>query len=72
MRKAKKKTLHPKTEKLISRLRDWCDRENGRRSQAAAQLGVSPGLMTDWLEEYRLPSINQGFEIEEFLAKHRK
>jgi hypothetical protein len=66
--------MHPKTEKLLSDLRQWCDTEPkfGRRSEAARQLGTTPSLLTDWLMGRRVPSLDQGFMIQDFLQKQKR
>ena len=73
MRKQPKKILlHPKTKELISELKKWCDEEYGRRSETARVLGVKPSLLSDWLGEFRVPSLDQGFMIQDFLRTQGK
>ena len=73
MRKQPKKILlHPKTKELISELKKWCDEQYGRRSEMAKALDVNPSLVSDWLDEFRVPSLDQGFMIQDFLKKHRR
>jgi hypothetical protein len=63
--------VHPKTEKLISELKTWCDEEYGRRSEIARLLNASPSVVSDWFAGRRTPSLDQGFMIKEFLRKQR-
>ena len=73
MRKQPKKILlHPKTKELISELKKWCDGQYGRRSETAKALDVNPSLVSDWLDEFRVPSLDQGFMIQDFLKKQRQ
>jgi hypothetical protein len=69
---SKAEQIHPKTKKLISELKDWCDQEYGRRSEVARAIGVVPSLFTEWLAARRTPDMDQGFLIEDFLRKHRR
>jgi hypothetical protein len=68
----KKILLHPKTKELISELKKWCDEKYGRRSETARVLDVKPSLVSDWLDEFRVPSLDQGFMIQDFLKKQRQ
>ena len=73
MRKQPKKILlHPKTKELIAELTKWCEAEYGRKSEVAKALGVSPSLVGDWLGEYRVPSLDQGFMIQDFLRQQNR
>jgi hypothetical protein len=63
---------HPKTKKLLSELKNWCDKEFGRRSEVARLLDVSPSLVTEWFAGTRLPNLDQGFMIQDFLREQRR
>jgi hypothetical protein len=64
--------MHPKTKKLLSELKNWCDQEFGRRSEVARLLDVSPSLITEWFANTRMPSLDQGFKMQELLKQRRK
>jgi DNA-binding transcriptional regulator YdaS (Cro superfamily) len=55
-------------------LKTWCDEPGGygRRSEVARLLGVSPSLVTDWFSEYRSPSADHAFAIQDFLKQQRR
>jgi hypothetical protein len=63
--------MHPKTKKLLSELKDWCDQGFGRRSEVARLLGVPRSLITEWFANTRIPNLDQGFVIQDFLRQSR-
>ena len=66
--------MHPKTKKLLSDLKDWCDEPGGygRRVEVAKMLNVAPSSITDWFSGHRCPSLDDGFMIQDLLAKQRR
>lgn len=66
---------HPRVKQILDELRAWVDRdpEPGRKSALARSLGVSPSLVTDWLQRRRDPNAHHAFAILDFLdAEKRK
>ena len=61
----------PKTQRLLDQLKDWCDREYGRRAEIARVLGLKNQAITDWLHGRRQPTAEQILEVQEFLDKHK-
>jgi hypothetical protein len=63
--------MHPKTRKLLLELKNWCDQGRGRRAEAARFLDVSPSLITEWFASTRMPTLDHGFMIQDFLKKQQ-
>ena len=55
----------------MSKLKAWTDAEYGRRALIARKLGISRGLVTDWLAGRREPTLDQAVIIED-LMKEKK
>jgi hypothetical protein len=57
--------------KLLSDLRQWCDRSHGRRVEASLGIGVSKQVISDWLAGHRNPTGEQVLALDAFLkGKH--
>jgi transcriptional regulator with XRE-family HTH domain len=63
--------MHPKTKQTIKDARNWANQSFGRRAQLARHLGVARSLITDWFEGRRVPTADQIFQIQDFLAKQK-
>jgi len=61
--------MHRRTKELIAKLKTWCDGAYGRRSAIARELGISPSLISDWLNGRRMPTYDQGVQIEELIRR---
>jgi hypothetical protein len=63
----------PELEKLLNELRAWCAEGTKRQVQVAEALGVSRGLVNDWLTGRRVPGTDRYFALKAFLRKqHRR
>lgn len=62
----------PLTKDLIDRLRVYCDQERGRSRVVAAELGVTPSSLSDWLNGRTVPTLENGLRIQQILAKARR
>lgn len=67
----KYKVMHPRTKETLAALKVWTEGEFGRKSQLARALGVSPSLVTDWLNTRRNLSADQIFQIQDFLDQQK-
>jgi hypothetical protein len=63
--------MPPTTKKLIKRLKAWCDKKRGRRTELGKALGVSPQVVTNWFAERQNPTGDQTLRILEFLKKKK-
>ena len=61
-----------RTKKLLSELQTWCNREYGRRSEAARVLGVSPQAVTNWFAGRQELTGEQALALHEFLGEARE
>jgi plasmid maintenance system antidote protein VapI len=61
-----------RTKKLLSELQTWCNREYGRRSEAARVLGVSPQAVTNWFAGRQELTGEQALALHEFLGEARR
>jgi hypothetical protein len=59
--------MGPRTWKIISRLKTYCDLEYGRRSKLARALGLQRQVLTHWFANRKQPSSEQILMIQEFL-----
>jgi transcriptional regulator with XRE-family HTH domain len=59
-------------DKLMAELKTWCGEKYGRQAEVASALGVSKGLVTNWLAGRRAPSLKQFFNLQRFLEAQRK
>jgi transcriptional regulator with XRE-family HTH domain len=57
---------------LIEELKVWCAGVPGHQLQIAERLEVSRGLVHDWLNGRRNPSVDQFFALKAFLRKQRR
>jgi transcriptional regulator with XRE-family HTH domain len=60
---------------LVAALRDWCGdkRENyGRRAEVAKAIGVTRGLIGDYLSGRSLPGYDVGLKLREFLKREKR
>jgi transcriptional regulator with XRE-family HTH domain len=57
--------------KLIKKLKTWCDAQRGRRSEMARRLDVPRQRLTDWTSGRKLPTLEQGLQIAEFLRRSK-
>jgi transcriptional regulator with XRE-family HTH domain len=64
--------MPPKTDKLLKKLKAWCDREYGRRAEIARAIGTTRGTITHWFAGRQQPTAEQALEVLEFLDKQRK
>ena len=63
------------SEKLVEALRAWCGAPGehyGRRAEVARALGVSRGLVGDWLAGRAAPGLDKGLKLQAFLRKQRR
>jgi DNA-binding transcriptional regulator YiaG len=56
-------------EKLIAELKAWADAEFGRRAEIARMFGVARQRVSDWLAGRRVPTLEQGLQLQTFLKK---
>jgi hypothetical protein len=59
--------MGPRTWKIISQLRAYCDLEYGRRSKLARTLGLQRQVLTHWFTNRKQPTSEQILMIQEFL-----
>jgi transcriptional regulator with XRE-family HTH domain len=57
-------------DKLLSRLKIYCDRKYGRRAEVSRKLGVSRQAVTNWLKGRQHPTGEQALAIQQFFEKH--
>jgi hypothetical protein len=60
---------------LVEELRAWCGKpaaNYGRRAEVARAIGVSRGLIGDWLAGRAFPGWENGVNLRAFLAKQRR
>jgi transcriptional regulator with XRE-family HTH domain len=62
----------PELEKLLNDLKTWCDEERGRQAKIAERLGVSRGLVNDWITGRREPGTNEYISLRNFLKRQRR
>jgi transcriptional regulator with XRE-family HTH domain len=62
----------PELEKLLNDLKTWCDKERGRQAKIAERLGVSRGLVNDWITGRREPGTNEYISLRNFLKRQRR
>jgi transcriptional regulator with XRE-family HTH domain len=62
----------PLTKELIDRLRDYCEAKRGRAREIAAQLGITPSSLSDWLNGRTVPTLENGLRIQQILARQSK
>lgn len=62
----------PKTDNLLSDLKQWCDAEHGRRSELARFLKVKPQAVSAWFSRKNNPTSEQTIAIIEFLENPEK
>jgi transcriptional regulator with XRE-family HTH domain len=63
--------MPPTTQQLISRLKDWCDKERGRKSEIARQFEISPQALTNWFAGRQQPTGDQILKVLGFLEKEK-
>ncbi len=61
----------PLTTELLDRLRTYCEAKRGRGREIAAQLGIEPSSVSDWLNGRTVPSLERGLRIQQILARKR-
>jgi transcriptional regulator with XRE-family HTH domain len=49
--------------RLIEQLRVWCNQDRGRQQMLATRLGASRQTISAWLNESRMMSLDQYFEV---------
>jgi hypothetical protein len=59
--------MGPRTWKIISQLRAYCDLEYGKRSKLAKALGLQRQVLTHWFANRKQPTSEQILMIQEFL-----
>ena len=59
--------MGPKTWKILSQLRDYCDLQYGRRSKVARVLGLQRQVLTHWFAKRKQPTCEQILMVLEFL-----
>jgi len=62
-------------EALVAVLKDWCGdkRENyGRRAEVAKAIGVTRGLIGDYLSGRSVPGYDVGLKLRKFLRKEKR
>jgi|ERR1700736_6701040 uncharacterized protein YjcR len=61
-----------KTEKLLAKIKHWCDGQRGRRVRLAEHLGVSPQQVTDWFYQRSCPTSEQTIGLIELFNNRKK
>ena len=61
----------PLTRELLNRLRTYVEAKRGRGREIAAQLGMEPSSVSDWLNGRTVPSLENGLRIQRILARRR-
>jgi transcriptional regulator with XRE-family HTH domain len=59
----------PLTRELHDRLRTYVEAKCGRGRQIAAQFGIEPSSVSDWLNGRTVPSLENGLRIQQILAR---
>ena len=59
----------PLTRELLDRLRTYVEAKRGRGREIAAQLGIEPSSVSDWLNGRTVPSLEKGLRIQQILAR---
>jgi hypothetical protein len=61
----------PLTRELLDRLRTYVEAKRGRGREIAAQLGITPSSLSDWLYGRTVPALEHGLHIQQILARKR-
>jgi hypothetical protein len=61
----------PLVQELIDRLRIYVEGERGRGREIAAELGVEPQSVSDWLSGRTEPTLANGLRLMKILARER-
>jgi len=61
----------PLVAKFMRRLRAYCEEERGRPRRLAAELGVEPASVYDWLSGRTTPALKHTLRIQQILARHK-
>jgi hypothetical protein len=59
--------MGPRTWKIISQLKAYCDLERGRRTKLARALGLQRQVLSHWFADRKQPTGEQILTIQEFL-----
>jgi len=62
----------PLVQELIDRLRVYCEAERGRGREIAAELGVEPSSVSDWLSGRTEPTLANGLRLMKILSRRRQ
>ena len=63
--------MEPLTRELLDRWRNYIEAKRGRSREIAAQLGIEPSSVSDWLNGRTVPSLENGLRIQRTLVRHR-
>lgn len=61
--------MPPRTQKILNDLKEWCDRERGRRREIAKVADVTTQAVTDWFAGRRQPTAEQILAVLDFFAQ---
>lgn len=59
------------TEQLLNRLRIWCEKEHGRKKEAADALGVSAQTLSNWISGRQQLMGEQALRLQAFLKRKK-
>ena len=63
--------MEPLTKDLLSKLREWCERERGRKSMVARYLDIDPQALSNLFGDRQQLTGEQALAIQAFLKKQR-
>jgi transcriptional regulator with XRE-family HTH domain len=66
------KKKHPEMEALIADLKAWCKAKHGRNLKIAEVIGVSPQLVSDWINGNADPTVGNWLNLRDFLKKQKR
>jgi hypothetical protein len=68
-------TIRPMPPKEVDELMDalllWCKAERGRSRDLAAEIGVEPQVLSNWLYKRKRPSLDYWFALVAFAKRKR-
>jgi DNA-binding XRE family transcriptional regulator len=62
--------MAPKTDALLTRLKEWSETRGIHRAELGRMLGVSRQAITDWYAKRRTPTSEQVLTIIEVMKRH--
>jgi plasmid maintenance system antidote protein VapI len=64
--------MEPLTKDLLSKLREWCEQQRGRKSMVARYLDIDPQALSNLFAGRQQLTGEQALAIQEFLKKQRR